>query len=409
MKKRFTEEQIIGVLKEADAGAKPAELCRKHGISEATYYNWKAKFGGMTVSDAQRLKELEQENNKLKKLLAESMLDKAALQDLLSRKVVSPQAKREAVRTLMTERSMGVTRACGLVGISRSLFAYESTRSGDAALTERMKEMAVAKRRYGYRRIHVLLRREGWQANHKRIWRLYSLAGLSVRKRKRKRIAATERVVRPAAIAPNQSWSMDFVADGLAYGRRFRCLTIVDDYTRECLAIEVDTSLPGLRVAMVLQRLAEMRGLPRSITVDNGPEFAGRALDAWAYQAGVKLSFIRPGKPVENAYIESFNGKFRDECLNEHWFLSLRQAKSLIENWRVEYNTDRPHSALGYLTPAQFVQAHQKEGLLPLGSMSCRTKSGGRSHRLSESAYEDYLVCSYWTRMMGTDPSGARQ
>ncbi|KAK81743.1 transposase, IS407 family [Bordetella holmesii CDC-H572-BH] len=285
-------------------------------------------------------------------------------------KVVSPQAKREAVRTLMTERSMGVTRACGLVGISRSLFAYESTRSGDAALTERMKEMAVAKRRYGYRRIHVLLRREGWQANHKRIWRLYSLAGLSVRKRKRKRIAATERVVRPAAIAPNQSWSMDFVADGLAYGRRFRCLTIVDDYTRECLAIEVDTSLPGLRVAMVLQRLAEMRGLPRSITVDNGPEFAGRALDAWAYQAGVKLSFIRPGKPVENAYIESFNGKFRDECLNEHWFLSLRQAKSLIENWRVEYNTDRPHSALGYLTPAQFVQAHQKEGLLPLGSMS---------------------------------------
>ncbi|WP_375371942.1 IS3 family transposase [Bordetella holmesii] len=363
MKKRFTEEQIIGVLKEADAGAKPAELCRKHGISEATYYNWKAKFGGMTVSDAQRLKELEQENNKLKKLLAESMLDKAALQDLLSRKVVSPQAKREAVRTLMTERSMGVTRACGLVGISRSLFAYESTRSGDAALTERMKEMAVAKRRYGYRRIHVLLRREGWQANHKRIWRLYSLAGLSVRKRKRKRIAATERVVRLAAIAPNQSWSMDFVADGLAYGRRFRCLTIVDDYTRECLAIEVDTSLPGLRVAMVLQRLAEMRGLPRSITVDNGPEFAGRALDAWAYQAGVKLSFIRPGKPVENAYIESFNGKFRDECLNEHWFLSLRQAKSLIENWRVEYNTDRPHSALGYLTPAQFVQAHQKEGL----------------------------------------------
>ncbi|AMD50498.1 integrase [Bordetella holmesii F627] len=163
---------------------------------------------------------------------------------------------------------------------------------------------------------------------------------------------------------------MDFVADGLAYGRRFRCLTIVDDYTRECLAIEVDTSLPGLRVAMVLQRLAEMRGLPRSITVDNGPEFAGRALDAWAYQAGVKLSFIRPGKPVENAYIESFNGKFRDECLNEHWFLSLRQVKSLIENWRVEYNTDRPHSALGYLTPAQFVQAHQKEGLLPLGSMS---------------------------------------
>ncbi|WP_273660428.1 integrase core domain-containing protein, partial [Pseudomonas aeruginosa] len=151
---------------------------------------------------------------------------------------------------------------------------------------------------------------------------------------------------------------------------RFRSLNIVDDYTRECLAIEVDTSLPGLRVTNVLERLAEMRGLPRSITVDNGPEFAGRALDAWAYQAGVTLSFIRPGKPVENAYIESFNGKFRDECLNEHWFLSLRKAKTLIENWRVEYNTDRPHSALGYLTPTQFAQAHQEKMLLTPDSMS---------------------------------------
>ena len=151
---------------------------------------------------------------------------------------------------------------------------------------------------------------------------------------------------------------MDFVSDGLAYGRRFRCLNIVDDYTRECLAIEVDTSLPGLRVAQVLQRLAELRGLPKSITVDNGPEFAA---GPWGYQVGVKLSFIRPGKPVENAYIESFNGKFRDECLNEHWFMSLRQAKSLIEDWRVEYNTERPHSALGYLTPEQFALAHRQQ------------------------------------------------
>ncbi len=172
--------------------------------------------------------------------------------------------------------------------------------------------------------------------NHKRVWRLYSQAGLSARKRRRKRIAPAERVIRPVATVPNQSWSMDFVSNGLAYGRRFRCLNIVDHYTRECLAIEVDTSLPGLRVAQVLQRHAELRGLPKSITVNNGPEFAGRALDAWAYQVGVKLSFIKPGKPVENADIESVLGKFRDKCLNEHWFLSLRQAKSLIEDWRVE-------------------------------------------------------------------------
>ncbi|WP_413212602.1 MULTISPECIES: IS3 family transposase [Burkholderiaceae] len=360
MKKRFSEEQIIGILKEAEAGLKPAELCRKHGISEATYYNWKAKFGGMTVSDAQRLKELEQENGKLKRLLAESMLDNSALKDLLFAKVASPQAKREAVRILMTERAMGITRACGLVGISRSLFRYESRRSGDdQALTGRMMAIAAQKRRYGYRRIHVLLQREGWLANHKRVWRLYSKAGLSVRKRKRKRIAAVERKPLPTPTGPNQSWSMDFVSDGLAHGRRFRCLNVVDDYTRECLAIEVDTSLPGLRVKQVLQRLAEMRGLPASITVDNGPEFAGKVLDAWAYEAGVTLSFIRPGKPVENAYIESFNGRFRDECLNEHWFVSMRHARSLIESWRIEYNTERPHSSLGYLTPGQFARAHE--------------------------------------------------
>nr|WP_233863742.1 IS3 family transposase [Paraburkholderia adhaesiva] len=365
MKKRFTEEQIIGVLKEGEAGLKPAELCRKHGISEATYYNWKAKFGGMTVSDAQRLKELEQENSKLKRLLAESMLDNSALKDLLFAKIASPQAKREAVQILMTERAMGVTRACGLVGISRSLFQYESRRRvDDEVLTGRMMAIAAQKRRYGYRRIHVLLQREGWLANHKRIWRLYSKAGLSVRKRRRKRIAAVERKPLPVPTGPNQSWSMDFVSDGLAYGRRFRCLNVVDDYTRECLAIEVDTSLPGQRVKQVLERLSEMRGLPGSITVDNGPEFAGKVLDAWAYEVGVTLSFIRPGRPVENAYIESFNGRFRDECLNEHWFVSMRHARRLIEDWRIEYNTERPHSSLGYLAPAQFAQAHETKELL---------------------------------------------
>ena len=146
--------------------------------------------------------------------------------------------------------------------------------------------------------------------------------------------------------------------DSLADGRRVRCLNIVDDYTKECLAIEVDTSHPGKRVMAVLERLAESRGLPVSITVDNGPEFAGKTMDAWAYETGVKLSFIRPGKPIENAYIESFNGKFRDECLNEHWWLSMSHARQTIEAWRIDYNTERPHSSLGWLTPKQFAEAH---------------------------------------------------
>ena len=270
--------------------------------------------------------------------------------------MVSPQAKREAVSVLMTERDLGVTRACGLVGISRSLYCYRSRRPDSTPLRTRIEEIAALKRRYGYRRVYLRLRREGWKVNRKRVYRIYRDAGLAARRRKRKRIGPFERKPLPKSIVANLSWSMDFVADGLIGGRRLRCLTIVDDCTRECLAIEVDTSITGLRVKGVLERLADTRGLPESITVDNGPEFDGQVLDQWAYRNGVRLSFIRPGKPNENAYIESFNGKFRDECLNEHWFISLAHARNVIEAWRIEYNTERPHSSLGNLTPEEFAQ-----------------------------------------------------
>jgi putative transposase len=271
--------------------------------------------------------------------------------------VVSPQARRDAVTHLMTSHQLGVTRACGLIGISRSLYRYTSTRPDDAALTERLTTLAGQKRRYGYRRLHVLLCREGWRINRKRTYRVYHEAGLMVRRRKRKRIAGIERQEKVIASAPNQSWSMDFVSDGFVDGRRLRCLNIVDDFTKECLAMEVDTSLPGRRVVSVLERLEECRGLPQSVTVDNGPEFISRALDEWAYRQKLQLRFIEPGKPQQNAYIESFNGKFRDECLNEHWFLSMRHAREVIAAWRKEYNAERPHSSLGYLTPNQFAES----------------------------------------------------
>ena len=271
--------------------------------------------------------------------------------------MVSPQAKREAVTHLMTAHPLGVTRACGLIGISRSLYRYQAKRPCDMALKDRLSELAAQKRRYGYRRLHVLLRREGWQHNAKRTYRVYHEAGLMVRKRKRKRIAGVERIVKLPPLVPNDSWSMDFVSDGLVDGRRVRCLNIVDDFTKQCLAIEVDTSLPGKRVVNVLQRLAESRGLPKGITVDNGPELVSKALDEWAYAVGLQLRYIQPGKPQQNAYIESFNGKFRDECLNEHWFMSMRHARQLIEEWRQDYNAQRPHSAIGYQTPDQFADS----------------------------------------------------
>jgi putative transposase len=280
--------------------------------------------------------------------------------------MVSPQARRQAVDVLREERGLGITRACGLVDISRSLYGYRSRRLPCNGLRERICELAGEKRRYGYRRIHVLLRREGWQVNRKRTYRLYREAGLAVRRRKRKRIGPFERRPLPKPTTVNRSWSMDFVADGLIDGRKVRCLAIVDDYSRECLVLEVDTSINGRRVAAVLDRLGDLRGLPLSITVDHGPEFEGQVLDAWSYERGVRLNFIRPGKPVENAYIESFNGRFRDECLNEHWFLTMAHARRVIEDWRIEYNTERPHSSLGQLTPEQFAK-NGPELLPPFG------------------------------------------
>jgi putative transposase len=250
--------------------------------------------------------------------------------------MVSPQARREAVSMLMPERDFGVIRACGLLQLSRSLYRYRSRRAGCTGVRERIQEIAEAKRRYGYRRIYIRLRREGWQVNRKHVYRLYREAGLAVRRRKRKRIGLVERKPLPKPAMANQSWSMDFVSDGLADGRRIRCLNIVDDCMRECVAIGMDTSLTCSRVKAVLHRLSDTRGLPRSITVDHGPEFEGQVLDSWAYKAGVQLSFIRPGKPNENAYTESFNGKFRDECLNDHWFITIAQARRIIEAWRIE-------------------------------------------------------------------------
>ncbi len=245
-------------------------------------------------------------------------------------------------------------RACRLVGMGRSSRRYRRRGTEAAVLRRRLRELAYQRRRFGYRRLQVLLRREGWKVNHKRVYRLYREEGLAVRRRKRKRTAGLGRLPRETSRRANQGWTMDFLADALADGRRFRLLTVVDEYTREALAIEADSSLGGERVRRVLERVTESRGKPEWIVADNGPEFTGRVVDQWAFRNGVGLHFITPGKPVENAYVESFHGKLRDECLNENWFGSLAEAREVVEAWRVDYNRTRPHSALGYRTPEEF-------------------------------------------------------
>lgn len=238
----------------------------------------------------------------------------------------------------------------------QSSYYYQVRRKDDAALRKRILELAQQRKRFGQYRIYLLLQREGFKANHKRVSRIYREEQLQVRRKRRKKMISGLRAPLIVPAGPNECWSMDFVLDRTFMGRRVRVLTVVDDYTRECLATEVDTSIGGLRVASVLDMLIALRGKPRSITVDNGPEFAGRALDNWAYMNKVQLNFIRPGKPIENAYIESFNGRLRDECLSGHEFMSLGQARDIIEAWRQDYNENRPHSSLGNMTPHEFAQ-----------------------------------------------------
>lgn len=259
---------------------------------------------------------------------------------------------------LRTKLRMSQRRACRLVSMNRSSCRYAPRpRADEGEVRLRIVELAHRWRRFGYRRLLALLKREGRLINHKRVWRLYSDEGLAVRKKRRKRMKAAARSPRPAAAqSPNARWALDFMADATACGARLRTLNVVDEFTRECLAIEVDTSLSGSRVARLLERLVMERGQPAELRMDNGPEFTGHALDAWAYGRQVVLQFIEPGKPSQNGCVESFNGRMRDECLNQHWFANIPHARRVIENWRKEYNDARPHSALGYLTPSEFAQ-----------------------------------------------------
>ncbi|WP_421614122.1 IS3 family transposase, partial [Agrobacterium tumefaciens] len=353
-KQRFTEEQIIAVLKEQEAGAKVADLCRRHGISEATFYNWKAKYGGMEVSEAKRLKALEDENARLKKLLAEQMLDAAALRELLPKKMVGPAAKREAVTHLKTVMGLSERRACQIISADRKTIRYRSNRPVETELRARLRELANERRRFGYRRLFVLLRREGEPSGVNRIYRLYREEGLSVRKRKARRRAVGTRAPILVEAKANARWSLDFVHDQFACGRRFRVLNIVDDVTRECLAAIPDTSISGRRVARELTMLIERRGKPGMIVSDNGTELTSNAILAWSKDHKVEWHYIAPGKPMQNGYVESFNGRMRDELLNESLFFGLDHARSAIAEWAEDYNNFRPHSSLGYQTPADY-------------------------------------------------------
>ncbi|MEM6332166.1 MAG: IS3 family transposase [Planctomycetota bacterium] len=359
-RKRHSAEEIVNKLREADVllgqGQTVAHACKRLGLGEQTYYRWCREYGGMKVDQARKFKELERENARLKKLLAESELDKAILREAAGAKTLSPTRRRRVVREVMDHLEVSERRACKVLGQPRAVQRYlPIERSDGGPLTRRIVELASMYGRYGTPRITALLHEEGWRVNHKRIERIWRQEGLKVPKKqpKRGRLWLNDgSCIRLRPEHKDHVWAYDFVQARTHDGRSFRVLAVVDEYTRECLALDVDRQLKSDDVLERLAWLMATRGVPDHIRSDNGPEFTAKTVRGWLKRVGVKTLFIEPGSPWENGFVESFNGKLRDELLNGEIFYTLREAKIMIERWRQHYNTKRPHSALGYRPPA---------------------------------------------------------
>jgi putative transposase len=273
--------------------------------------------------------------------------------------VVSPSVRKDLAKYLLNGYKVSVRRVCDILSVSRRRMNYTSTKIDDQKLRKRLKELALERRRFGYKRLAILLKREGFYCNLKKVYRIYKEEGLSVMKRKGRKRAIGTRTPLPKPDKINQVWSLDFMSDALSDGRRFRVFGVMDQCSRECLKLVADTSIGGVRVARELDELISQRGKPLCIVSDNGTEFTSKAVLTWAVKHNIEWHYITPGKPSENGFTESLNGKIRDEFLNENWFLSLSEARELMEEWRNDYNKVRPHSSLKYQTPEEF-----KNGLL---------------------------------------------
>ncbi|MCV7672603.1 IS3 family transposase, partial [Micrococcus luteus] len=363
-------EQVVRKLGQADRmladGQDVAAVCRELGVSEQTYYRWRNQYGGLKADDAKRLKELEKQNATLKRLLAEAELEKAALKELAGGKLLSPDRRRAAVDHLKRKLRVSERMACRLVGLSRS--AYRRPLKGDTvadpdrALREWLRAWAKDHPRYGYRRAYHDARAEGWVVNHKKIQRLWRDEGLRVPQRRRRKRVGSSTVDAPTADAPNVVWAVDFQFDADEHGRPIKICSIVDEHTRECIGGLVERSITADRLTAHLEDLVAARGAPAVLRSDNGPEFISEAVADWA-GTRTGLSYIPPGSPWRNGYVESFNSRIRDECLNINSFYSLLHAQVIIGDWKDEYNHHRRHSSLGYLTPAEYARqcTHQME------------------------------------------------
>ncbi|UJD95201.1 IS3 family transposase [Lelliottia amnigena] len=351
---RFTEHQIIAVLKSVEAGRTVKDVCREAAISEASYYNWKAKYGGMEAADIKKIKDLEDENRRLKQMFADLSLECRALKDVIEKKPLKPVIKRELVNYLTAQFTMSIRQACRTLSLSRTVFHYQPDTRRDERVIEKLTEAAERYPRYGFKKLFQVLRRQGNRWNHKRVHRIYCLLKLNFRRKGKQRLPVRNPAPLATPEALNQSWSIDFMHDALVCGRRFRTFNVVDDFNREAIAIEIDLNIPAQRVIRVLDRIVANRGYPLQLRMDNGPEFISLALAQWAEDHGVRLEFIRPGKPTQNAFIERFNRTYRTEILDFYLFRTLNEAREITERWLNEYNSERPHESLNNLTPEEY-------------------------------------------------------
>ncbi|MBO9770044.1 MULTISPECIES: IS3 family transposase [Xanthomonas] len=367
---KFTETQIVATLKQADAGVPVKDVCRQVGISTATYYQWKSKYGGLEASELRRVKELESENAKLKRMYAELALDNAAMKDLIGKKTLGPARKREAVRYLIEVHARPLRRSCACVGLARAAWYAPPLdwTVRDAELIAAIARVVEDRPSRGFWKCSDVLRRTRPDWNPKRIYRVYKAMRLNLRRAAKRRLPKRERVALYVPRLPDTVWSVDFMSDALACGRRFRTFNVVDDFNREVLHIEVDTSINSHRLVRVFEQIKHDHGLPQVVRSDNGPEFLGDAFTSWLKVNGVAIQYIQPGKPNQNAFIERFNRTFREEVLDQHLFTRLDDIREATHWWMIDYNEQRPHDALGGLTPTEYRNQHARRSTFGLSA-----------------------------------------
>ncbi|MFW2068089.1 IS3 family transposase [Acinetobacter indicus] len=344
---KFTDSQIMSILKQAESGTPVATLCREHGMSNATFYKWRARYGGMDTSLMARLKELEAENTRLKKMYAEERLKAEIVQEAMFKKVVKPSCRRQMAQQAVALHAVSIRLACSAFGISETCYRYQAKLCDDNALiAKQLIELTEENSDWGFGLCFSYLRHvENHCWNHKRVYRIYCELALNLRIKPRRRLKrhAPEPLKEP--IRENQVWSLDFMHDQLIDGRKFRLLNVIDDYRREGLAIEAGFSLPTIRVIRTLNQLLEWREKPLVIRCDNGPEFISHEFVRWATEQGIRIEYIQPGKPQQNAYIERYNRTIRYSWLSKHLFDTLEEVQDYATSWLWHYNYERPHQA----------------------------------------------------------------